>query len=205
MVLLDALRLRDEWAQIHGERRDLNDAVVAAVDIEAFRTRRAAVEGTTGMRPHELERIFTLADGRLSARRVIDLSRMGTFQGGRALVGLLREGLITLARRSGVDGLSRSVQAARERPVVGYAVLGVCAVLATLLLRLPSPRGMTDYPIPEDAVEQVRAAATTERLRAVLEAYRWAHGGCTVLAPLPVDQYSYSRTAEGYTLRRKLP
>ena len=217
MVLLDALRMRDEWAQIQAEFRDFNVVVVAAVDIEEFRTRRAAVEGSTGLRPHELERIFTLVDGRLSARRVIDLSRMGTFQGGRALVGLLREGLITLARRSGVDGLSRSVQAARERPAIGYAVLGVCAVLATLLLRLPSPRGMMDYPIPEDAVEQVRAAATTERLRAVLEAYRWAHGGYpesleggpgldgTVLAPLPVDQYSYSRTAEGYTLRRKLP
>ena len=47
-----------------------------------------------GMNPDELERVFTLCDGRASARRVIDLSRLGTFEGARALVALLREGLL---------------------------------------------------------------------------------------------------------------
>ncbi len=216
MVLLDALRMRDEWAQIKGELRDLDVVVAPGVDIEGFRVRRPRVETATGLRPHELERVFTLVDGRLSVRRVLDLTRMGTFQGGRALVGLLREGLVVLSKRRAPQ-TSLSTRAPRQRPALAYAVLGICALWAALLLKLPPPRSVEDYPIPEDAVKEVRADATTARLRAALEAHRWAHGGYpksleglravhdTLLAPLPVDRYSYSRSAEGYVLHRKLP
>ncbi len=215
MVLLDALRMRDEWAQIKGDLRDFNVVVKPAVDIEEFRTRRAQVETATGMRPHELERVFTLVDGRLSVRRVLDLTRMGTFQGGRALVGLLREGVISLSRHAPAP-VPISARAPRHRPALAYSVLGICVFWAALLLQLPGPRSVGDYPIAENAVGEVRMAATTERLRAALEAHRWAHGGYprsleglrevhdTRLAPLPVDRYSYSRSAQGYVLYRSL-
>ena len=216
MVLLDALRMRDEWAQIEDVLRDLNVIVKAQVDIEGFRTRRASVEAATGMQSRDLEKIFMLVDGHLSARRVIDLSRMGTFQGSRALAGLLREGLISVARLWSV-GNRYSSRGPHRRPLLAGGIMVACAVLAGLLLELPSPRALTDYPIPEEAVKEVRAAAMTERLRAALEAHRWAHGGYPdtleklagvhgrVLAPLSVDRYSYFRSREGYILQRKLP
>lgn len=214
MVLLDALRMRDEWAQIRDELRDLSVVLKPAVDIEEFRTRRAKVETSTGVRPQELERVFTLVDGRLSIRRVIDLSRMGTFQGGRAVVGLLREKLVSRSARVSTT-TPAAVRASRNRPVLAFLVLVICGLWASLLLRLPGPRSVGDYPMPENAVSEVRTAATTERLRAALEAHRWAQGGYpssleglravhdTSLAPLPVDRYIYARSAEGYVLYRR--
>ncbi len=214
MVLLDALRMRDEWAQIRGELRDMSVVLKPAVDIEEFRTRRAKEETSTVVRPQELERVFTLVDGRLSIRRVIDLSRMGTFQGGRAVAGLLREKTVSLSGRvSSVTPVA--VRASRHRPILAYLVLGICGFWASVLLQLPGARSVGDYPIPENAVGEVRTAATTERLRAALEAHRWAQGGYpitleglravhdTSLAPLPVDRYSYARSAEGYVLYRR--
>jgi len=215
MVLLDALRMRDEWGQIKTELHDLNLVIGPTVDIETFHSHRDMVEAATGLPPQEIERVFALVDGRLSARRVIDLSRLGTFQGGRAVVALLREGVVALSNRVAAANTA-SVRAPKQRPLLGFAVLVSCALWALLLLRLPVPASGSDYPIPEDAVREARTAAATERLRSALEAHRWAHGGYPesleglrelhggLLAPLAVDRYSYSRSAEGYVLQLKL-
>lgn len=216
MVLLDALRMRDEWARIERQLDDLNVVIATGVDIEEFRAQRAALEKATGMQPDDLERIFLLVDGRLTARRAIDLSRLGTFSGGRALAGLLRAGLVFRdLPREAAPALAS--QGSPERPALAYAVLACGAALAGLLWIQSVPRSAVDYPLPEDVFAEVRYGVAGQRLRTALEAHRWVRGGYpesleeldafhdAVLAPLPVDRYSYARTADGYTLQRRLP
>jgi hypothetical protein len=215
MVLLDALRMRDEWAQIKGKLLNLSVVVAPTIDIVAFRERRAEIERSTGLSSSDLERVFRLVDGRLSARRVIDLARLGTFNGGRALVGMLKEEVIRLETLSEAAGPTLSAKAPSNHSLLGYAVLALCWALAVLLLQLPGPGAATDFPIITHGLREAEEAASAERLRVLLESHRWTNGAYPEslehlqasqevgLAPLPVDRYSYSRSGEGYTLRRK--
>jgi hypothetical protein len=104
-VLLDAVRITDEWARVEPEIPDLSAVPVPEVDVETFRSRRPSVEGTLSASGDSLERIFMRSNGRRSARRVIDLSRLGTFDGARCLVALVRAGLPADLHRRAV-GLS---------------------------------------------------------------------------------------------------
>ncbi|MBW2280289.1 MAG: DUF4388 domain-containing protein [Deltaproteobacteria bacterium] len=216
MMLLDALRMRDEWAQIQSGLPDLSVVVAPSVDIEVFRAHRAAVEATVGMDPEELERIYTLCDGRSSARRVVDLSRLGTFQGARGLVALLREGLLHVEHAAPAR-VARPLSAGRRavfgesRQTVSMILLGVILLLAIglCLLPAPEPRG---FPLPSAGVFESRTQTELDRVRAALDAQRWASGTYPeslaelparwqpLLAPVPLDRYSYSRSGPRYRL-----
>ncbi len=213
MVLLDALRMRDEWVSIQSGLPDLSVVLVPTVEIETFRTRRAMIEANTGVRGADLERLFQLANGRVAARRVIDLSRLGTFEGARGLVALIRNAVL---RAEEVEGADLDVPHARKRPpLASFVVLAACAclVVGLLLSPPPAPRG---GPLPGDPIGELREEAATERLRAALEVHRWARGGYpdslsalaaddALLAAVPLDRYSYARSAEGYALWRARP
>jgi hypothetical protein len=217
MVLLDALRMRDEWSQIEVELRNLSVVVVPTEDIVAFRGRRAAIEQSSGLAANDLDRVFRLVDGRLSARRIIDLARLGTFNGGRALVGMLKQGVVRVEKLPDSAGTPLPSEAPSYQSALAYAVLAVLAGLAALLLQLPGPGPAADFPIDPQGLHDARGAASEERLRAALEVYRWASGGYpesldalgagsgASLAPLAGDRYSYSRSDRGYTLRRLFP
>lgn len=216
MMLLDALRMRDEWAQIQSGLPDLSIVIAPSVDIEVFRAHRAAVEASVGMDPDELERIYTLCDGRSSARRVIDLSRLGTFQAARGLVALLREGLLHVEHAT-PSRLPRRAAGARRavfgesRQTVSVTLLGIILLLATglCLLPAPQPRG---FPLPSAGVFESRTQMELDRVRTALDAQRWASGSYPeslaelpgrwepLLAPVPLDRYSYSRSGPRYRL-----
>ncbi len=160
MVLLDALRMRDEWATVRSKIPDLSVTISQAVDIDGFRLRRAAVEESSGMGSEQLEKLFNLASVRSTARRVIDLSRLGTFNGGRGLVALLRHGVIqvhALAETTVARDIERSVS---ERPLLTYGLLAATALLALALWAAPPPseRG---HPMPGDILAGARAEART--------------------------------------------
>ncbi len=215
MVLLDSLRMRDEWAAIQSRLPDLSVVMAQCVDIEGFRGVRAAAESTSGMSADDLDRLFNLCNGRASARRVIDLSRLGTFNGARGLVALVVENGLTVERRKETaDAATRA--RARPRPLLGYAILALCALLAGGLFQVPAAQH-EDYPMPLSSLSQARAAAATERVRMALEARRWAEGAypesledlaaeaSRLLATVPLDRYSYARAGDGYRLSRSLP
>ena len=214
MVLLDALRMRDEWVPITRQLRDLTLVITPKVDLEGFRAMRGKLE-KDGLEPKGLEKLFTLANGRATARRVIDLSRLGTFEGARGLMALINAGAVYGEMRKGTDSTALRVRVHASRPMLAYAVLGVCAAFAVLLLQLRPPR-LVDHPLPITSLAEARAAAATERLRVALEAHRWAEGGYPqslnalgdgrqrLLATVPLDQYSYARSEDGYQLTRRL-
>lgn len=215
MMLLDALRMRDEWTVIQAGLPDLAVIVAPSVDMEVFRSHRAAVEASVGMNPEELERVFTLCDGRASARRVIDLSRLGTFEGARALVALLREGLLHVEH---VAPRAPRATAPERRPMFGEARQSISVTLLFVVLLLgaglcllppPEPRG---FPLPSAGIFESRTQSELDRVRAALDAHRWAQGSYPealdelperwkpLLAPVPLDRYSYSRSGPRYRL-----
>jgi hypothetical protein len=215
MVLLDALRMRDEWVTIQNGLPDLAVVVVPAVELEAFRQKRAAIEAESGVSGADLEKLFTFANGRIAARRVIDLSRLGTFQGARGLLALMRGGVLRAEQRD-VGSEPDSDRGASRPPLIACAVLVACAVLA-FGLSVARPSQQTLPTFGGDPIEELREEAATDRLRAALEVHRWASGSYpesleelapeqVLLAAVPLDRYSYARSSEGgFTLWRVRP
>lgn len=215
MVLLDALRMRDEWVTIQNGLSDLAVVLAPALDLEGFRQKRAAIESESGVPCKDLENLFQFANGRIAARRVIDLSRLGTFQGARGLVALTRSGVLQAVQ------LEPSAEPTSERevsqtPVVACVVLAASALLAFGLL-LARPNAQAPPSFGGDPVEELREEAATESLRAALEVHRWSRGGYpeslaelppenALLAAVPLDRYSYARSSDGgFTLWRVRP
>ncbi len=209
-VLLDALRMRDEWTAVRTAIPDLSAALTPSVDIEEFRRRRDALSEESGLAPEDLERLFRMADGRLSARRVIDLARLGTFAGTKALVAMRRAGVVRVEARGRSAPARRDTGATEEGAGwSGLALLVLGALLATWLWIRPAPA--PEPWIPADALALARDSAEEEQVRFALEAARWAAGGYPLaLAEAPVSpslpaRYIYQRSPAGYVLSRVAP
>jgi hypothetical protein len=95
-----------------------------------------------------------------------------------------------------------------------FASLALLPVVTWLLA--VSPPEAASYPIGYDALVETRKLDDGQRLRAALEIVRWQRGrypdsleglrelSPALLAGIPVDEYSYARTAGGYALDRRL-
>ena len=212
-VLLDALRMKDEWARVQLELPDLSTAFAPTTDIEGFRVQRASIAGDAGMAPENLERLFRLANGRAPARRLIDLARLGTFAGAKGLVALRCAGLLRgVAARP--EMLVTPEKQRRSPLTLNLGVLALAAMLAAALWTLP-PVEVSSYPVPADALREARASASRDRVRLEIEARRWVLGtyprnlselaGSAGLAPVSVDRYIYAPVGRGYALHPVLP
>jgi len=177
-ILMDGLRMVDEW-RTFADQVPSEDSVfqrVARLE-DAARAR----EGEGGKRPEDTRRVFQLIDGRLPVRRVIDLSRLGTFEATRILAELRRAGLIEplapeqLARRR--PRPSFELRRPPSRPLLAGALpLALLAALAVVTRRAPDPplpEGL--FPIERAPLVQARASFETERVRKALEAYHFSY------------------------------
>jgi hypothetical protein len=210
-VLFEAVRKKDEWARIESDLPNLNVVPVAAVDVETFGTSRDSIEKQLGIRAERLERMFNLADGRRSARRVIDLSGLGTFDGARVVVALFRADLIRLEapRRAPLE--KPTIRAIRQVSDTSPWVFAVGLAVTAMLWLIPAPRVDT-LPVPADALSQSREARQATRIRAALEVERWVSGQYPdsletiqerAMEPLAVvegGRYTYERLSGGYRL-----
>jgi hypothetical protein len=212
-VLLDALRMRDEWVVLRPQLPEFSCVLAPSTDMTGFAQRRAELEHASGLTGEVLERLFRLVDRRSTVRRIIDLSRLGTFQGARGLTAMLQGGVLQLER-------PRLTRVPTVRRPSASASLGLGAVvgvgLASLSLHAVGPELRPSYfPVPATALVAARDAAQQERIAALLEAYRWAKGGYpdtldqlrtahwAVLAPELLAGYSYQRVGDGYRLERR--
>ncbi len=174
-ILMDGLRMMDEWQSI-AELVPSEDLVFRHSG--GFELYAGRLEDASGVQRGDAEQVFDLIDGRLAVRRIIDLSRLGTFDAMRILAGLLGAGAIEEIDASGM----RRPRAAPRRPGVqrgrvrgwlgGLLPLSllVCAAVASVNGIRPAPA--EGFPIHRDALETARAAYATRRLRHALEDHR---------------------------------
>jgi hypothetical protein len=130
-ILMDGLRLVDEWRSFAPEVTREDTVFERCGDFEQY------VEANPSESKDWLsaaERLFMLIDGRLSVRRVIELARLGTFEGCRLLDALVTCGLIdsVVASRSGRGRLRIADELTGSTANPALAVLPFAALLGLL-------------------------------------------------------------------------
>lgn len=218
-ILMEGLRWVDEWPTF-----------CEAVPREEVVFRRVTSDESAGWnqtqetaRPASWQRVLALVNGRSSARRIIDLSRLGTFEGTRILAELRSAALI-----EPVEGLQSSVSRERIRsvaaPIAEAARYTMLSVLPLVMLA-----GVAGLALQETAIgsgsgpAQIRPApleGMTARFRSrllqnALEASRYTTGEVPqdlgdpsawypirrlALTPLDVGDYYYERKNDGVIL-----
>jgi hypothetical protein len=210
-VLMDGLRMVDEWSVFAQEVPAESTVYRRRGDIEEY---RGSPAGRSAPDPADAEKLFLLLDGRSTVRRVIDLSRLGTFTGMRILVHLARAGWIEAVRTASASGLAGeaagALAAARYWAARGVplAVLGLLAVIAVAGGTAHRPGA----PIARDALAagragyaavQLRALSLAERLargrapQSLAELRRWPDGDDSVLAHGRTGAYYLARRGAG--------
>jgi hypothetical protein len=171
-VLMDGLRMVDEWRALLPELPPETLVYRRRGSIEDYRRSPAARAATW---PAEAERLFLLVDGRASVRRVIDLSRLGTFLGMRIFVDLARSGWVEPVRDEAAAARGGAYEA-RARTGLAAARIGPFAVLA--LLACAALFGVGRTPLVArfggDPLAAARAGYEAARLRHLVLASEWA-------------------------------
>jgi hypothetical protein len=217
-ILMDGLRMVDEWQSF----ADLVPSEDVVFDrIGAFELFRDQPNAPMGRRLEHAERVYGLIDGRLRVRRVIDLSRLGSFDATRALAALRESGVI-----EPLEAVSQPKRRrARPKVLPRADARGWVATLIPLLLlaaltfvahsRSVKPAAPGAVAITASKLDLVRDNYATLRVSHALEAYRLDGGrwpdrlfqlseqGILLPEQLASDQgrpYYYAKRAEGAVL-----
>jgi hypothetical protein len=213
-VLMDGLRMVDEWRSI--EKEILSDSVVLrrTGSFEEYRRSRTDADPS---RLAEEERVLLLIDGRLPVRRVIDLSRLGTFECMRILVSLRSVGLIEATDPPRVSrGGSKRAAPLRLRTALAsaFAMGALIVVLVLVHARGPSLPPSEGFTIQRSPFRTARLRFETRRLRNLAEAFffdagrwpedleeltDWGSRGKGSLTP-SVSGYYYGKREDGIAL-----
>jgi len=210
-VLMDGLRMVDEWHAFTNEAPTETVVFRRRGSIEEYRHSAA---GRAMASPIEAERVFLLVDGRASVRRVIDLSRLGSFGAMRILVQLARAGWIESVQvRSAAEPRSAEpdLSSATRRRVAMLAPFALLAGIAAIGL-IRSGRDRDGFDVGRDALERARTSFATQNVRALVLAYRaaegrwpdglesvatWAEAGAVALTPAERGAYYVRASDEG--------
>jgi hypothetical protein len=216
-LLMDGLRTVDEWRTFDAYAVAPDSVFVATGRFEDFRETHPGEPESLAV----AERLFLLIDGQMPVRRVVDLSRLGSFEGARWLTQFRRAGLIepidpaivARGRRPALALAASSSLLAGAVAVLPWALL--VAVLAGLLQqpgRAPTPHAAL---AELAALHRAEVAFEARRLRHLADAHRYARGawpdGMTdlrrfyhdarrsvPLAPLDGREYYFARRGDSF-------
>lgn len=216
-ILMDGLRMVDEWRTFAADVPSGDGVFEATGGLEDYRRR---AQGDSRNRLPSTERVFQLVDGRLPVARIIDLSRIGTFEATRALAELRRNGLIAL--REGATGSSRVDLEPGSSRLLEHARTVFAAVLPFVLLAAAAfyalqqqalaPRGVA---LDRSPIGEARQIWRARGLAFALDAHRFATAEWperldgpdptgllerTIVAESPADAYYYAQRDGGYVL-----
>ena len=200
-ILMDGLRMLDEW-QTFSAVVPNEDAVFRRVgDLAAA---RAITKGDADARPSHAERVLQLVDGRLSVGRIIDLSRVGTFEATRTLAELRQAGVIDLASSAPRKFRKRAPSGPRM-PVLPLLRAALATTLPFILLgalgwqiheNTGIGRGISGAALPLRSVEQFGVRHETDLIRRQLEVHLFAEGR------YPAELASLAQTLPSLTQER---
>lgn len=176
-ILMDGLRTVDEWGSLDAAATRPDSVFERVGSFDLF------LEAHPGERPERLavaERLFLLIDGRLTTRRVIDLSRLGLFEAARLLSRLRSLGVIEpldaeqLARtRRPMPGALKGRGLPSMGTLLGLVPFATLAVVVVLAGRPVEPPAQV---LGRDVQVEADAAYETLRARQLALAYRYARG-----------------------------
>jgi len=218
-ILMDGLRMVDEWQTF---LEDVPGDETVFQRTGRFDVYRHKAQGDARARLADAERVFQLVDGRLSVRRIIDLSRLGTFDATRILADLRRAGIIEalVTRRSAALPVrkKRRISIAQQMRVALAAAVPLL-LLGTVAWQLGARRGPTSaedsFVIARRPMQAARDDFEKRRLHHVLEAHRFLWGAWPdaleqrdrtgwldrrELAPSDGRTYYYAQRDEGLVL-----
>jgi hypothetical protein len=177
-ILMDGLRMVDEWQSF---------ADLVPSDDLVFRKCGDLEAPAAGVGPPQQDeatrRIQRLVDGRMSVRRIIDISLLGTFDATRALAELRRAGMIEPLGAEDTRRLKRRPPPAplpRPRlrgPIPALVSLGLLVVVAAAAHQQGLvPRAPHAATLEGEALAALREAYETRRVRHALDAFRFVEG-----------------------------
>ncbi|MBW2372865.1 MAG: DUF4388 domain-containing protein, partial [Deltaproteobacteria bacterium] len=129
-ILMDGMRMVDEW-------QSFADLVPSEATVFRRAPQAEAPRDDGYRHPEDARRVWALVDGRLPVRRIVDLSRLGTFDASRILAELHRNGAIQALDPGSVrrDPLTRRIQVER-RALRGWILAAIPMFLLVLLAGL---------------------------------------------------------------------
>jgi Domain of unknown function (DUF4388) len=176
-ILMDGLRMMDEW-QSFSELVPSEDLIFRRSG--GFEAYLDGLAESSGPQRDQALRVFGLVDGRLAVRRIIDLSRLGTFDATRILAGLCAGGAIepaaSASRRSASPRISGLSQGQVRGWLGGLLPLSLLLLVAFASMNRIQPAAAEGFAIRRDALETARATYAARRLRHALEDHRMAAG-----------------------------
>jgi hypothetical protein len=180
-ILMDGLRMLDEW-QTFAEFVPSEETVFRRIGDPA--AAHAITKSDGDGRLAHADRVFRLIDGRLNVRRVIDLSRIGTFDATRAIVELLQAGVIEIVALSTNSSRREPVRARRTPllPLLRAALVSVLPLVVlgffglTALERADATGGLAGSAIPVRSIDQFGSRYETELIRNRLETHFFETG-----------------------------
>jgi uncharacterized protein DUF4388 len=239
-ILMEGIRMVDEWPIIEKKIPSMDIVFRTVVDpslIEVAGGSAAVEEGLPGAAEPkrsaassaskirltaEEERIYRKVDGTRTVQGVIDATGGGEFEVCRILFDLLNRNIIApVGRGPARDATMIGMPAAPTSPAPGYAVAGLCVLLAlgSIFVRRQAPFAVTalpplltgSYAVMLDAASYARL----ERLDRAILAYHLVHGSAPPTLEALVGEglvdrtyvhdpwarpYHYALTENGYLL-----
>lgn len=179
-ILMDGLRMVDEW-QSFADQVPTEDTVFEVTG--TYETYLNQQTDSGARYKDDVERVFGLIDGRLPVRRVIDLSRLGSFDATRAIAALREAGVIAVT-----DPGRRSRRLRRAPPKVlppadtrgWFATLIPLMMLAAVVYAIEWRQVKTPaigvFTIPPSELNLVRDDYATLRVQHAVEEFRFSSG-----------------------------
>jgi hypothetical protein len=177
-ILMDGLRMIDEW-QSFADLVPSEDTVFRrCADHEA-----GAEPGFGGPQGEAIRRVSRLVDGRMTVRRIIDISLLGTFDATRALAELRRAGAIEPLGAEAVRRVQRKLRQSvkLDRSQVRGAIpalicLGLLAAAVVAVGKRGPQAPASGVALASQAVAEARQAHAARGARHALDAFRFLEG-----------------------------
>jgi hypothetical protein len=174
--LMDGLRMVDEWRSL---QRHVPSEETVFRRVGSLSRRPLGTKELSSREQEGLERVLLLVDGRLTVRRVIDLSRLGTFEATSHLARCVRDGLLAALSPEELKRARRRQRVAPPPPpllravvhALPFAVAGLVTLAAVFCRFAPAP----PRPI-RPALAAAHASWELLRVRNALEARHLSRG-----------------------------
>jgi len=180
-ILMDGLRMVDEWQTFCGSVPPLESVLEHRGSIETYReqNRRGGDKNA-----ENVEKIYQLVDGRLTLQRIIDLSRLGIFDASRIVADMIGAGLIVGVEAKQTVAPGRELQHGRSlgqglaflvAASVPMMVLGAMVVWIHLQGSARAEQ-IEAFPIQRQTIDRAHALFDKRRIRHAVEAHRYLTG-----------------------------